>query len=405
MSIKIETWLKISIINLLFVALLGTIMRYKIGFELPFLNYKHLLHSHSHFAFSGWISHTLTVLMIVFLKRHSAQIDTSKYSFLILGNLITAYGMLVAFIIQGYAFWSILFSTLSLFISYGFAFFFFKDLKKIDKNNVSKKWFAAALFFYLISSLGPFGLAYMMATKNIVQLYYINSIYYYLHFQYNGWFFFACIGLLADSLQLKTKTFHKVFPWFFISAIITFLLSIVYLKLPIWLFVIMVAATVLQLVLWLILFVDIYKNNRHEFKVHPIFLQSIIKIIALCVTIKLVIQLLSSIPSLNKLVYGFRFIIIAYLHLVLLGIISLYLLFNIYSNKYLKLNNTIKYGIMGFVFGVFLNELILAIQGFSAFGYVLVPKVNEMLFTAAIIMLSSLLFVVIPTLRSKELPN
>jgi hypothetical protein len=44
-------------------------MRYKIGFEFPFFDQKHLQHSHSHFAFSGWISHTLMVLMIVFLEK------------------------------------------------------------------------------------------------------------------------------------------------------------------------------------------------------------------------------------------------------------------------------------------------------------------------------------------------
>jgi hypothetical protein len=38
-------WLKFSLINLLIVALIGLLMRYKIGFEFPFLDQKHLQHS------------------------------------------------------------------------------------------------------------------------------------------------------------------------------------------------------------------------------------------------------------------------------------------------------------------------------------------------------------------------
>ncbi len=404
MKFKLDFWLKFSIVNLLLVALLGTIMRYKIGFDFPFLNYKNILHSHSHFAFAGWISHTLMVLMVYFLKKKSTEIPLSKYSGYIIANLITAYGMLITFTIQGYAFWSILFSTLSIFVSYGFVYCYFKDLKRLDKNIIAKKWFSGALFFYVISSIGPFVLAYMMATKNIVQVYHLSSVYYYLHFQYNGWFFFVCMGLLCDSFQFKSTVFNKVFPWFFTSCILSFFLSLLWMDLPKWLFVISVISALVQLVLWVFLLIDMYKKSKKELQIQPFFLQNILRFIAFCVSLKFVIQLLSGIPSLNKLVYGFRFIIIAYLHLVLLAIISLYLLYYIYSNKLLPLTKTIKNGLIGFVVGVFLNELILAIQGFSAFGYILIPKVNEMLFGASLIMLTSLIFVVFPSLKKKA-PN
>ena len=82
MVFRSSFWLKFSLINLLIVALLGLLMRYKIGFEFPFLDQKHLQHSHSHFAFSGWISHTLLVLMILYLEKkivlRQAQDDKNK---------------------------------------------------------------------------------------------------------------------------------------------------------------------------------------------------------------------------------------------------------------------------------------------------------------------------------------
>ena len=225
MFINNKFWLKISIINLLLVAVLGLLMRYKIGFEFPFLDQKHLQHSHSHFAFSGWISHTLMVLMIGFLEKRINITDTQfikKYNFLLIANLICSYGMLISFILQGYGLISILFSTFSIVIACVFTFFYFKDLKLISHEDLSKNWFKAALFFNVISSFGTFALAYMMATKNLPQDYYLSSIYFYLHFQYNGWFWFACVGLFINQLTpslIIEKANKTIFIWFFISCI------------------------------------------------------------------------------------------------------------------------------------------------------------------------------------------
>ena len=45
-----QKYSKIALINLSVVALIGVIMRYKIGFDFPFFDQKHLQHAHSHFA-------------------------------------------------------------------------------------------------------------------------------------------------------------------------------------------------------------------------------------------------------------------------------------------------------------------------------------------------------------------
>ena len=185
MLFKTSFWIRFSIFNLLLVAFLGLLMRYKIGFEFPLLDQKSLQHSHSHFAFAGWVSHTLMTLLISFLQKYDLKnkIIFKKYNSILIGNLICSYVMLFSFIIQGYGTVSITFSTLSIFVSYWFAYVFFKDCKQIETKSTAVKWFKAAIFFNVISSLGTFALAYMMATKNIHQNEYLASIYYYLHFQ------------------------------------------------------------------------------------------------------------------------------------------------------------------------------------------------------------------------------
>ena len=152
-------------------------MRYKIGFEFPLFNQKNLQHSHSHFAFAGWISHTLMVLMVGFLEKRGPSTAlrvtkmkrTFSYNTLLTANLICAYGMLVFFIIQGYAALSIVFSTASIVVAYVFGYQFWKDLKQVNPEWLSVHWFKAAIFFNVISSFGTFVLAFMMITKNIHQ--------------------------------------------------------------------------------------------------------------------------------------------------------------------------------------------------------------------------------------------
>ena len=117
----IENWIKIALMNLGLVALLGVTLRYKIAFSLPFIDQKNLLHGHSHFAFSGWISQALMALLLYYLLKQGQANVLKRYRIILFSNLLTAYGMLISFPIQGYAFFSILFSTLSIFISYVFA--------------------------------------------------------------------------------------------------------------------------------------------------------------------------------------------------------------------------------------------------------------------------------------------
>ena len=102
------------------------------------------------------------------------------------------------------------------------------------------------------------------------------------------------------------------------------------------------------------------------------------------------LQLGSTIPEISKLAFGFRPIVIAYLHLVLLAIISLFLLFYIYANNFIFMNKKIKVGIIIFSIGVLLNEVILAIQGIASFSYTIVPLANELLFLVAIILVSGI---------------
>ncbi len=388
-----EKWLHISILNLSIVALLGVIMRYKIGFEFPYFDQKHIQHAHSHFAFTGWIAHTLFVLLVLFLNEQKSTLILNKYKSIILGNLICAYGMLFSFAMQGYGAISIFFSTLSILIAYLFGLFFWRDLKQIGQHP-SKLWFKASILFYAASSLGTFALAYMMITKHLPQNLYLASVYYYLHFQYNGFFFFSCVGLFISQMYRfipKLEYVSKIFWLFAISCVPTYFLSTLWMKMPLWLYIIVVIGAFMQLIGW-VKFIQLLRTHLVQIKtaIKPIW-QKFFLLLALAVTIKLLLQLGSVIPSLSKLAFGFRPIVIAYLHLVLLAIISFFLIIYIYCFSALS---TFKYTIGAitiFVFGIFFNEFILLIQGVGAFTYTLIPYANESLLIAALVMFLSII--------------
>jgi hypothetical protein len=394
--LNIKFWLKISLLNLCIVAALGVLMRYKIGFEFPYLDQKHLQHSHSHFAFAGWLGHTLMVLMVYFLQTKITDFQGNRYNKIIIANLIFSYGMLVSFIIEGYGLVSIIFSTASIMISYVFAYRFIKDLKLLDNDLVAKSWFKAALFFNIISSLGTFYLAYMMASKNFVQDFYLSSIYYYLHFQYNGWFFFACMGLAFGFLNLRKSehSFYETsFKLFAAACVPAYFLSTLWLDLPIWLYVITVIAAIIQVLAWLKFVAVLLKTRRNALENYSPLLRYILLFVSFALSIKLLLQLGSTIPFVSDLAFGFRPIVIAYLHLILLAIITLFILFYIYANHLIFISREIKYSILLFSIGVLLNEIVLAIQGLASLSYTTIPYVNEILFGIAILLFIGIGFI------------
>lgn len=387
----LNRWARISLLNLLIIATIGIILRYKIVFSLPFVDQKNLLHGHSHFAFSGWVSHTLMSMLVAYVAGKKQGVIEKKYRWLIGANLLTAYGMLLSFPVQGYGGVSIIFSTLSIFVSYAFAIVYWKDLNGLQEQAPSHYWFKAALIFNALSSAGAFSLAAMMATKSTNQHFYLAAVYAFLHFQYNGWFLFGCLGLLIDMLSKKfgISISSGVFWAFALSCIPAYLLSVLWLQLPPWLYMMAVLAALLQLSGW-IYFVIILVKQFSVFKTIERLPATILGLAAFAISIKLLLQLASVVPSIGKLAFGFRPIVIGYLHLVLLGIISFFLLSYLLINNYIVAGNQKFNGIKIFIAGVIINELLLMIQGVCDIYYSAFQYANQLLFVAAIIMFAGL---------------
>jgi len=396
MNPYLRKWLQISLFNLLLVAFAGVILRYKIAFSLPVVNQKYLLHGHSHFAFAGWVSQALMALLVAYLHENGAENVFQKYRVLLYANLVTAYGMLCTFPLQGYGAASIFFSTASIVVSYLFAVAYWKDLNRLKLHNSCHSWFKAAVFFNALSSLGVFALAFMMATKHIRTESYLLSVYFFLHFQYNGWFFFACMGLLAYRLGqygMAEQRLQQVFRLFVLASVPAFFLSALWLPLPRWAFLLIAAATVLQLAAWGLLLLQVKKHWSGIKQQLPLFSRRLFALWALALTIKLCLQAGSVAPSLSQLAFGFRPIVIGYLHLVLLGVISLFILAYTLTFNYIPVNKRTVTGLIVFISGILINELLLMAQGAADLGYTAFPFINQLLLAAALVLFTGMLLV------------
>ncbi len=398
MLFPLVRWLKIALLNLLIVATIGVILRYKILFPLPFVDQKHLLHGHSHFAFAGWVSQAIMGLLVIYMARQTGPAAYKRYKWLLIANLVTAYGMLIAFPIEGYGPVSIIFSTASVFVSYAFTVLYWRDLNKLPKKEPSHLWFKAASLFNAVSSAGVFSLAIMMFSKVIHQNWYLAAEYFYLHFQYNGWFFFGCMGLFTGILSrtaAATGSLTKIF-WLFAGASVpAYFLSTLWMDLPLWIYILVILSAGAQVAGWIWLLKIVKAQWPALKKDLSATAKWLIGLSALALSIKLLLQLGSTIPSLSDLAFGFRPIVIGYLHLVLLGVITLFLLGYMFAENYFHHTKQTITAAIVFTTGVILNEVLLMIQGVVAISYTQVPFINEMLLGTALILFAGILLIFI----------
>ncbi|MBL4574623.1 MAG: hypothetical protein JKY51_00800, partial [Opitutaceae bacterium] len=179
---------------------LGLFLRWMYVGQVPGVNYKYLLHTHSHLALSGWVFGGFFLLLVgAFVPDEKGR----PFYHLFIWMQVSLVGMLVSFPFQGYGGYSIFFTTLFLFVTYAFCGFFFRVIR--GNSSVSVKILKNGLCFLILSSLGPYGLAYCMTNELSGSSWYQNSIYFYLHFLYNGFFFWSLFALLVKTRENQSR--------------------------------------------------------------------------------------------------------------------------------------------------------------------------------------------------------
>jgi hypothetical protein len=362
-SVKLETLqnllFRLSFFNLLIISAIGLLVR-----SLPFidhfpLEYKNLLHGHSHFAFGGWVMPALVALVMRSFPELSQKVAYRHWkniSILLMGS---AYGMLFSFPVQGYKAVSITFSTLSIGAGYYLAIVLWKALRTVEKR-ASYSFIKWGLFYMAISAIGPFATGPLIVMGKQSTPIYFDSIYFYLHFQYNGLFTFFIMALIYKGLERSGGAMYgrKVFGLLNAACIPTFALSVIWNQPPIVFNIIGGVGAILQLAAMVYLIRDVQmagwlKNGSLLFK---------ISLGAFCM--KVMLQLLSALPVFALMGYHQRSLVIAYLHLILLGFISLFIFSMVFDS--LATNSQTRLGYHFFLFAFVATELLLVVSPFVA---------------------------------------
>jgi len=404
-----KRWYRVALFNLFILACLGFILRYKINFALPFIEQKNFLHAHSHFAFNGWVSFLLQLLILDHFTTSYSRSKKFWDRFFILSTIVN-YAMIISFAMQGYSGISIVLTTTALLLSYVFTYKIYKSIGGAGKTYISSRFILTGLFFLVLSSLGPYALAYIIATKNEHQYYYHNALYFFLHFQYNGWFTFAVLGFLLRKLEqgkyYSYRNAEIMFYLLFISCIPAYFLTSLWHHPPVYIKWINYAAALLQLGALFYLGKLLYKNLQSSFANFPVICKWLYSIAIAALILKIVLQCFSADPAVAQLSFAYRPIIIGYLHLIFLVFVSIYLLGILAEKGVLKLDFAItRAGLVVFTAGVIINELLLAAQGFAAILFWYMPAVNLLLFLNTIVIITGALLLYIAAKKNKGINN
>jgi len=322
---NLKPYIKVAFGYFFIVALFGVLMRMFHVVDISF-NYKNILHAHSHVALLGWVYTAITTL--IYRMYISDKKADKKYKTLFWSTQIAIIGMLLTFPFIGYALFSIFFSTLFLIASYFFVWFFLKYTSSIQKQTNSYKLIRVSLWFMVLSSLGPWALGVIMNTLGSTSPWYRNAIYFFLHFQYNGWFIIALLGLLffvfeKYSIHIAEKTFKQFFWLLNIGVILTFFLSILWMKPQAVFYVLAGIGGLLQLAAFVILLTVVFKNKKFLKTSLSRIEGYLLKTVLVLLFGKLIFQILGAFPNIAETISNNLDFVIAYLHWVFLGVVTI----------------------------------------------------------------------------------
>lgn len=350
----VKNQLRITLIFLFLSASLGIILRL-IQSGIPVHHYKYTLHTHSHIALLGWVYNAAVILLRHFLiSSHERKFDRLFWV-----TQITFVGMLFSFPIQGYAAVSITFSTLYLFCSYVLVYLVFKSTQG-QKNHPAAQLLRWGGVYLVLSSIGPYALGYFMAKGLGDSIWYDLSIYWFLHFLYNGFFIFVIFAFLVRESGTTTR---RVFYWMNLSMVPLFALSTLWVQPHFTLYALAFVAALCQVVACWFLFKGNALNFAQRGQGHVLLLLSFVAYM-----LKLFFQLIASFSAVQNFINATTpYAVIGFIHLVMLGCFTLFFLGIFVREKLLGDSRLMRFGLLMLVTGIVVSEALLFGQSLNSY--------------------------------------
>ena len=359
-----------------------------------FFNIRHVTHSHSHIGLLGWIYTILSSLICQYFLRET---DRKPYFILFLCTQFCILGMLFSFPFGGYFLYSIIFSSLFIICTYWFSIFFLKRSKKynfirfsisksVDVENdkpLSLKFVHWGIYFLILSSIGIWLLPLAIVKAGKGSDWYNSALYFFLHFQYNGWFLAVLFGLLVGEIEhkslLNSKRLKGALYNFVIGTIGSVTLSWVgFFNEPI--------LYIIGNISGFLLLASIFELYRAYMQLEkPAFLMQMF--LLLCM-LKTIFMFLGSFPWIAEVVLPNREFVISYLHFTFLGVIGFGVLHFLEKNLHIHF----PYWSLSLYTTAFVgSEILIAYKGIAILCELFVPDNYYLL----LVVFSSLFFIAV----------
>ena len=390
-----SSWVLISLLNFVVASIMGVLLRYVFVAEIPWMDYRNMLHGHSHVAMLGWVYLILFALLIdVFVPR--AKQSAPFYNRLFWFTQFSVVGMMVSFPIQGYAAVSITFSTLHIIASYIFIHRIWQDLS-IEKKQVSYL-VKASLVFLGISTIGIWAMGPVMALQLRNDPLYMVVVQFYLHFQFNGWFALAVMALLIHQLNrwglfFENRYFYRFFYIYLISLGLTFFQVLHWAYLQPYMYVINAVGVMIQVLAFAFLLYPVRRTLWSKLAGQSGTVRWLVGFGMVSLLIKIFLQAALVVPEVMAISTTIRQFMVGYIHLTMLGFITGLILLMLYVKEVAVINT---FGIYIFSIGYIMTEAILFLQGVFYWGrWGTLPYYHEVLLGFSILLPLGLLVMVI----------
>lgn len=385
-----------AIANFLLTASIGAMLRFNTISPFPELIERYWIHAHSHVGFLGWVFMALFILAFAMLLPKGAIINRRVYRLLIYMQ-ISVMGMLVTFPFMGYAAPSILFSTFHMVLSVIFVLMYFKY---VAKDDLSGKFMKAGLVFMLLSGIGPLALGPIIIGGFRESDWYDMAIYYYLHFQYNGWFTMGVFALLFKFLEqqpwnINISSAKLIYKLLVIGIIMTLALSALGFGLKTYAQVVGFIGAILQLIAGFLLLKVLFLKSGLGTIIHNSFARWFFGMALFSWLLKIMMQFLSAIPLITDFVYLSRDAIMTYLHLSFLGFTSCFVIGLLLVKGYLSTKSLFsRMGYILFIAGVVLMGVSIGLRSIPQYiGLDFLHVINYLLFSEAALIFLALILI------------
>ncbi|MDR9407205.1 MAG: hypothetical protein RI573_00050 [Balneolaceae bacterium] len=322
---------KLSILSFLIAAFTGFIYRVGMLYPLPgSMDLVNIRHAHSHLMFFNWISPPIMVWMASVLAGQKRDLNHNAFKSCLYTMMGLGFLSYPFFLLYGYRSVSLgqanlpiaaIISGLIMITWYWFAWLYYQHRKR-KISDFSLNLFDGALTALLISSLGAWGVSVFQFSGIHNPLFSSALTHFFLAVFTEGWALLGVMGIIWNYMNLQPRSIQTGWLWqpLLIGSILIFPFSLTQsLVTPIMLLSAKVGLglIILSFVLHLYIFL---KSKK--------FTGFVWKTILVLIGLKILFQAVAALPiDLWPAEHGLR---ILYLHLILLGIVSISM-FKIFS--------------------------------------------------------------------------